>query len=188
MTRMIILGPPGAGKGTQAARIAERLQIPAISTGAIFRANKEQGTELGKLAASYMDKGEYVPDSVVDSMVEDRLKEDDAAGGFLLDGYPRTPAQVTALDAMLERAGTPLDVVLLISVPQDNLVQRLLTRAQIEGRADDTEEVIRRRMEVYEAQTSPLVETYGGRGLLVEINGEGDIDEVTERIQQALGR
>ena len=188
MTRMILLGPPGAGKGTQAERISAHFAIPAISTGAILRANKERGTELGVRAASYMDKGEYVPDEVVDSMVEARLSESDAAGGFLLDGYPRTPAQVRTLDAMLERAGTALDTVLLITVPVENLVQRLLKRAELENRADDTEDVIRRRMEVYTEETAPLVDVYRDRGLLVEVDGEGDVAEVSERIAAALRR
>lgn len=185
-TRMVVLGPPGAGKGTQAARISERLAIPAISTGDIFRANVAGGTELGARAKEYMDKGEYVPDSVTNAMVEDRLAADDAADGFLLDGYPRTWAQVHELDAMLERSGLALDVVLEITADSEAVVARLLKRASEQNRADDTEDVIRRRLEVYAEQTEPLAALYRERGLLVQVDGLGEIDEVTERILAAL--
>ena len=174
--RMVLLGPPGAGKGTQAARIGERLGIPAISTGDIFRAHVAGSTELGRRARAYMDKGEYVPDSVTNAMVADRLAEDDAASGFLLDGYPRTAAQVDALDDMLSERGEALDVV----------VERLLGRAAEQGRADDTEPVIRRRLEVYAEATAPLAAIYEGRGLLLRVDGMGGIDEVTDRIMAAL--
>lgn len=184
--RIILLGPPGAGKGTQAARLSEALGVPAISTGAIFRANKAQGTELGKLAAQYMDRGEYVPDEVVDAMVEARLGEADAAEGFLLDGYPRTPHQVEALDAMLARADHELDKVLLITAPQDEIVSRLLGRAQVEGRADDTEDVIRHRLEVYRRETAQLEQIYRERGLLAEVDGVGDVDAVAARLSASL--
>jgi adenylate kinase len=184
--RLVFLGPPGAGKGTQAKRVAERLSIPAISTGDIFRTNVSSGTELGVLAKSYMDKGEYVPDSVTNDMVKSRLAEPDAAKGFLLDGYPRTTAQVERLDAMLAENGQSLDCVLELTADTDEVVQRLLKRAQIEGRADDTEEVIRRRMEVYEEQTAPLTQIYSAHGLLRRADGMGPVDEVTDRIVQAL--
>ncbi|WP_237564147.1 adenylate kinase [Actinomyces sp. 432] len=184
--RMVILGPPGAGKGTQAARICERLDVPAISTGDIFRANVAGGTELGRQAKEYMDAGEYVPDSVTNAMVADRLAADDAAVGFLLDGYPRTEAQVHELDAMLAAAGIALDVVLEITADAEVVVQRLLGRAAEQGRADDTEPVIRRRLEVYAEQTEPLAALYEQRGLLVRVDGVGELDQVTDRIMAAL--
>lgn len=184
--RMVLLGPPGAGKGTQAARIGERLGIPAISTGDIFRAHVAGSTELGRRARAYMDKGEYVPDSVTNAMVADRLTEDDAASGFLLDGYPRTAAQVDALDDMLSERGEALDVVVEITADADVVVERLLGRAAEQGRADDTEPVIRRRLEVYAEATAPLAAIYEGRGLLLRVDGMGGIDEVTDRIMAAL--
>ena len=184
--RMVLLGPPGAGKGTQAARIGERLGIPAISTGDIFRAHVAGSTELGQRARAYMDKGEYVPDSVTNAMVADRLAEDDAASGFLLDGYPRTAAQVDALDDMLSERGEALDVVVEITADADAVVERLLGRAAEQGRADDTEPVIRRRLEVYAEATAPLAAIYEGRGLLLRVDGMGGIDEVTDRIMAAL--
>ena len=184
--RMVLLGPPGAGKGTQAARIGERLGIPAISTGDIFRAHVAGSTELGRRARAYMDKGEYVPDSVTNAMVADRLTEDDAASGFLLDGYPRTAAQVDALDDMLSERGEALDVVVEITADADAVVERLLGRAAEQGRADDTEPVIRRRLEVYAETTAPLAAIYEGRGLLLRVDGMGGVDEVTDRIMAAL--
>lgn len=184
--RMVLLGPPGAGKGTQAARIGGRLGIPAISTGDIFRAHVAGSTELGRRARAYMDKGEYVPDSVTNAMVADRLTEDDAASGFLLDGYPRTAAQVDALDDMLSERGEALDVVVEITADADAVVERLLGRAAEQGRADDTEPVIRRRLEVYAEATAPLAAIYEGRGLLLRVDGMGGIDEVTDRIMAAL--
>ena len=184
--RMVLLGPPWAGKGTQAARIGERLGIPAISTGDIFRAHVAGSTELGRRARAYMDKGEYVPDSVTNAMVADRLTEDDAASGFLLDGYPRTAAQVDALDDTLSERGEALDVVVEITADADVVVERLLGRAAEQGRADDTEPVIRRRLEVYAEATAPLAAIYEGRGLLLRVDGMGGIDEVTDRIMAAL--
>lgn len=184
--RMVLLGPPGAGKGTQAARIGERLGIPAISTGDIFRVYVVGSTELGRRARAYMDKGEYVPDSVTNAMVADRLAEDDAASGFLLDGYPRTAAQVDALDDMLSERGEALDVVVEITADADAVVERLLGRAAEQGRADDTEPVIRRRLEVYAEATAPLAAIYEGRGLLLRVDGMGGVDEVTDRIMAAL--
>lgn len=184
--RIILLGPPGAGKGTQAARIAEEFGIPAISTGDIFRANVSGKTELGLLAQKYMDAGEYVPNEVTNSMVKDRLNEADARGGFLLDGYPRTIDQVNALDDMLADQGTRLDAVIEITADTEEVVQRLLKRASVEGRSDDNEDVIRRRMAVYAEQTQPLSEVYSGRGLLTAVDGMGEIDEVTERLLAVL--
>lgn len=184
--RMVLLGPPGAGKGTQAARIGERLGIPAISTGDIFRAHVAGSTELGRRARAYMDKGEYVPDSVTNAMVKERLAAADAARGFLLDGYPRTESQVHELDAMLAETGLALDVVLEITADAEAVVARLLKRATEQNRADDTEPVIRRRLEVYAEQTEPLASLYDSRGLLVQVDGIGDVDEVTERIMTAF--
>ncbi|NHU84775.1 adenylate kinase [Kocuria sp. JC486] len=187
MTRMLIIGPPGAGKGTQAVRIAERLGIPAISTGDIFRFNIKNGTELGKEAQSYTDAGNLVPDSVTNRMVRDRLAEDDAQNGFLLDGYPRNAAQVEELDAILSERGENLDVVLKLNAETEELVQRLLGRAAEQGRADDTEDVIRHRLDVYEEETAVVVDIYDARGIVREVDGLGSIDEVTERIVAALG-
>jgi adenylate kinase len=184
--RLIIMGPPGAGKGTQAGFIAERFEIPAISTGDIFRANVSEGTELGLEAKRYMDAGEYVPDEVTNSMVRNRIGEPDAERGFLLDGYPRTLAQVEELDGMLSASDHSLDGVVVLTVDQDEIVERLLHRAQVEGRTDDTADVIRRRQEVYAEQTEPLIGVYRERGLLVEVDGMGEVDEVTGRILEVL--
>jgi adenylate kinase len=184
--RLIILGPPGAGKGTQAARIAENLGIPAISTGDIFRANIKNETPLGLQVKEILASGGYVSDDVTNAIVEDRLAEDDCAPGFLLDGYPRTLAQVEALDGMLATQGSSLDHVLELTVDDDAVVARLLKRAESEGRADDTEDVIRERMAIYHRETKPLSDTYRLRGLLVEVDGLGQVDEVTGRILSAL--
>ncbi|MDP3972176.1 MAG: adenylate kinase [Candidatus Nanopelagicales bacterium] len=183
---MVLMGPPGAGKGTQAAAVAGRLGIPHISTGEIFRANVSEGTDLGREANRYMDAGEYVPDSITNAMVADRLGQSDAANGFLLDGYPRTLEQVGELDRILTGLGTRLDRVVEITADTDEVVARLLKRAEIEGRPDDTEEVIRRRLEVYAAQTEPLVHVYADRGILVRVDGMGAVDEVTARLLTAL--
>ena len=180
------MGPPGAGKGTQAKGVAERFSIPAISTGDIFRQNVASRTELGREAQRYMEAGEYVPDEITNAMVRDRLGEPDAAEGFLLDGYPRTLAQVGELDEILDGYGYRLDAVVALTADQDELVARLLQRAQVEGRADDTEEVIRRRQEIYEQQTAPLISVYEDRGLLLRVDGMGEIDEVGQRIADGL--
>ena len=180
------MGPPGAGKGTQAQVVAERFGIPAISTGDIFRVNVSKGTELGVEAKRYMDAGEYVPDSVTNLMVRHRIDEPDAEKGFLLDGYPRTLAQVDELDGMIKFTGHRLDGVVVLTVDADELVRRLTERAQSEGRSDDTEEVVRRRQEVYAEQTAPLIEVYRARNLLIEVDGMGEVDEVTRRIFAAL--
>lgn len=184
--RLILMGPPGAGKGTQATTVAAHFGIPAISTGDIFRANVSAGTELGVEAKRYMDAGDYVPDEVTNKMVRNRIDEDDAQPGFLLDGYPRTPAQVEELDGMISFTGHKLDAAVVLTVDAEELVARLLQRAQTEGRADDTEEVIRKRQEVYADQTEPLIELYRARGILVEVDGMGTVEEVTERIFSAL--
>jgi adenylate kinase len=180
------MGPPGAGKGTQAKYVADHFGVPAISTGDIFRANVSQGTPLGVEAKRYMDAGEYVPDEVTNLMVRNRIDEDDAAPGFLLDGYPRTLAQVHELDGMIGFTGHQLDAVVVLTVDPEELVQRLLQRALTDGRADDTEDVIRRRQEVYLEQTEPLIEVYRERGILVEVDGMGEVDDVTARIFAAL--
>lgn len=184
--RIVLMGPPGAGKGTQAVKVAESLAVPHISTGEIFRANLAAGTPLGLEAKRYMEAGEYVPDEVTNSMVASRLAEADAANGFILDGYPRTLAQVSELDGILTGLGTKLDKVIEITADTDEVVARLLNRAQEQGRADDTEEVIRRRMDVYAEQTEPLVAVYSEKGLLVKVDGMGTMDEVTERLLAAL--
>lgn len=184
--RLVLLGPPGAGKGTQAARLVERLGVPAISTGDIFRANIKGGTELGRTAQEYTARGELVPDEVTNAMVRDRLAQPDAAQGFLLDGYPRNTAQVGELDAILEADGRALDAALEITADADVVVERLLKRAEIEGRADDTEPVIRRRLDVYAEQTAPVSGLYAERDLLVRVDGIGEVDEVTERLLAAL--
>ena len=185
--RRIILGPPGAGKGTQATQIAEHYGIPAISTGDIFRANIKNETELGLQVKEILASGGYVSDDITNAIVEARLAEDDAARGFLLDGYPRTTAQVTALDAMLAKGDHSVDKVLELVVDDEVVVQRLLKRAELEGRVDDTEEVIRERMAIYHRETKPLSDAYAERGLLVTVDGEGEVDEVAERIVAALG-
>jgi adenylate kinase len=182
--RLLIMGPPGAGKGTQAAKIAQTFDIAHISTGDLFRANLSQGTALGLEAKKYMDAGDYVPDSVTNDMVRDRLTQSDAQAGFLLDGYPRTVAQVMELDAMLGEH--VLDRVLVLRADTDEVVARLLNRAHQQGRADDTEEVVRRRLEIYEEQTAPLIDLYSSRGILVSVDGIGSIDEVAQRMHSVL--
>lgn len=186
MTRMLIMGPPGSGKGTQATRIVDDLGIVAISTGDIFRANVKELTPLGVEAKKYIDNGDFVPDSVTNNMVKDRLGQDDVTAGFLLDGYPRTVGQVQALDGMLDELGQKLDVVLVLTVPDAQLVDRLLKRAEIEGREDDNEEVIRHRLELYHEETQTVVSQYEDRGIVKTVDGTGDIDAITERILAAI--
>jgi len=182
------MGPPGAGKGTQAEIVASRFGIPAISTGDIFRANVSQNTELGVKAKQFMDAGEYVPDEVTNLMVRNRIDEPDAEKGFLLDGYPRTLAQVDELDGMIRHTGHRLDAVVVLTVDSAELVARLTARAASEGRTDDTEDVVRRRQEVYVEQTEPLLEVYRQQGLLCEVDGRGEVEEVTRRILDVLGQ
>ena len=184
--RMVIMGPPGAGKGTQATVIATTMGVPHVSTGDLFRANVGEGTELGLEAKRYMAAGEYVPDSVTNGMVRDRITQPDCHPGFLLDGYPRTLEQVNELDMMLASASQSLDRVIELTVDTDEVVERLLKRAQEQGRADDTAEVIRRRLEVYAEQTAPLTAVYAGRNILVRVDGLGEIADVTRRILAAL--
>ena len=186
MSRFLLIGPPGAGKGTQAALLANAYSIPAISTGDIFRANVKNETELGLKVKSIMDRGEYVPDSLTNELIRDRLSQADAEAGFLLDGYPRTNDQVNELDDILGSQHRNLDAVILLVADTDELVRRLLKRAEEQGRADDTEEVIRHRQNVYLEQTQPLIEIYSARDLVVEIDGLGQVGEVTERILNAL--
>ena len=186
MMRLIILGPPGAGKGTQAAKIAAEYGIPAISTGDIFRANIKNETPLGLQVKEVLASGGYVTDEITNAIVRDRLFEDDAERGFLLDGYPRTAAQVEALDAMLAEHDHALDAVLELTVDEDAVVERLLKRAKVEGREDDTEDVIRERQAIYRRETAPLTEVYSARGLLVQVDGMGSVDEVFDRVRAAL--
>lgn len=186
MTRLLLIGMPGAGKGTQAERLSEAFGVPAISTGDIFRHNVKNETELGKQAKAFMDRGEYVPDSLTNALVRDRLSHADAAEGFLLDGYPRTADQVVELDDILSSHSQKLDAVVMLTADVDEVVRRLLNRAIEQGRADDTEEVIRRRLEVYEEQTAPLVSVYAARDLVVTVDGLGEVAEVTARIVDAL--
>ncbi|ANS80318.1 Adenylate kinase [Serinicoccus hydrothermalis] len=181
-----MLGPPGAGKGTQAVHVSATHGIPAISTGDIFRANIKDETELGLQVKQITSSGGYVPDEITNAIVRDRLAQDDAAQGFLLDGYPRTTGQVEALDEMLGDAGHQLDAVVELTVDTDEVVQRLLARAQEQGRADDTEEVVRERMRLYAEETAPLASRYKERGLLRRVDGMGEVAEVTARIEAAL--
>lgn len=210
---MILLGPPGAGKGTQAVRIAEELGIPHISTGDILRANVKRGTELGTKASSYMDAGDLVPDDLILAMVSDRLDEADASSGFLFDGFPRTVPQAEALEQLLIARSEPLTVVLRLAVARDEIVRRLTGRRscsqcgrifhvefdppEVEGvcdvcggeltqRSDDTEDVVLNRLEVYRTQTEPLENFYWQRGLLREVEAVGDVDEVHARIRSIL--
>lgn len=186
MTRLLIVGPPGAGKGTQAEILASTFGIPAISTGDIFRANIKAGTPLGLQVQEIVAGGGYVPDSLTNEIVQDRLHQDDAAEGFLLDGYPRTADQVAELDRILGETGAQLDAVVQLVADKDEVVARLLKRAAEQGRADDTEEVIRHRQDVYLEQTEPLIAAYESRGLVVPVDGLGTVDEVSERIRTAL--
>ena len=186
MTRLLLIGTPGAGKGTQAQRLSETFGIPAISTGDIFRHNVKNETELGKQAKAYMDRGEYVPDSLTNDLVRDRLSQADATDGFLLDGYPRTADQVAELDDILAKKSQHLDAVVMLAADVDEVVRRLLNRAIEQGRADDTEEVIRHRLDVYEEQTAPLISVYAARDLVITVDGLGEVADVTNRIVDAL--
>lgn len=184
--RVILIGPPGAGKGTQAKMLAEKLDIPAISTGEIFRSHISRQTELGVLAQSYIKNGNLVPDEVTDALVRDRLGEADAVAGFLLDGYPRNVHQVEALDAILSDSGLALDAVVELTVPDGDIMGRLLRRAGLENRADDTEEVIAHRIALYHRETEPLMSVYRERGILLNVDGRGTIAEVLTRLTEEL--
>jgi adenylate kinase len=186
MSRFLLIGPPGSGKGTQAALLAQAYDVPAISTGDIFRTHVKNETELGLRVKSIIASGEYVPDSLTNELVRDRLSEDDAQKGFLLDGYPRTNDQVNELDDILSAQGNVLDAVVLLVADSDELVRRLLKRAEEQNRPDDTEEVIRHRQNVYLEQTKPLIDIYSSRSIVLEIDGLGQVGEVTERILNAL--
>jgi len=188
MSRMILLGPPGAGKGTQATSLIDRLEIPHVSTGDMLRAAVAAETPVGLQAKAVMEAGELVSDEIVIGIAEERLSEDDAKAGFLLDGFPRTIAQAEALEGLLEKLGVELDCCLALTVDNDAIVERLLKRAEIEGRADDNEETIRERMREYDAKTAPLLDFYKSRGRLVEVDGMGTIEEVGEKITQALDK
>ncbi len=184
--RLLLLGPPGAGKGTQAQLLVERLSIPQISTGDMLRAAVAAGSELGKQAKAFMERGDLVPDELVIAAAADRLAQPDAADGFILDGFPRTSEQAKALDEILSRRGGALERCVAITVDEGELVARLLKRAQIEGRSDDNEETIRNRMQVYRQETEPLVSYYRDRDLLTEVDGLGAVEEVAKRIEEAL--
>ncbi|MBP3223329.1 MAG: adenylate kinase [Actinomycetaceae bacterium] len=184
--RLIMVGPPGAGKGTQAVGLCERNEIVQVSTGDLFRAHAKANDELGQLAASYSAKGELVPDEVTNRMVDERLNEDDLVNGFLLDGYPRNVDQVKALDEMLDKRNISIDVVIELVVSDEEVVPRLLERAKIQGRSDDTEDVIRRRLDVYHETTRPIVDVYRERGLLRQVDGVGTVEEVARRIDEVI--
>ncbi|MGZ0151263.1 adenylate kinase [Kribbella sp. WER1] len=184
MTTVLLMGPPGAGKGTHAGHLAGHLGVPVISTGDLFRRNIADGTELGRTAKRYLDAGEYVPDEVTNDMVRDRLAAPDARPGFVLDGYPRTLDQAGVLDGILSGQGRSLDAAVVLKVPVDALVGRLLKRAEIEHRSDDTEDVIRRRFEVYHEQTAPLLKFYSARGIDHEVDAAPDIDTVRAHVRR----
>jgi adenylate kinase len=186
LTRLLIVGPPGAGKGTQSARLTEQFGIPAIATGDIFRANIKNQTPLGVEVKAIVDAGDYVPDTLTNALVTHRLEEPDALDGFLLDGYPRTLDQIAFLDELLAKRGQGLDAVIQLVADQEEVVTRLRRRAIEQGRTDDTEEAIRHRQEVYARETTPLIPVFRERGILIEVDGLGDIDEVSGRIREAL--
>ncbi|MFF3027328.1 adenylate kinase [Microbacterium sp. NPDC057944] len=184
--RLLIVGPQGSGKGTQGVRIAESFGIPVVSTGDIFRANIKAGTELGRQVTAILDAGDLVPDELTSEIVRDRLAQDDAAAGFLLDGYPRNTHQVEHLDEFLAGRGESLDAVILLDVPRDESISRLALRATEQGRTDDTPEAIAHRLDIYEHETAPILSVYGPRGIVDTIDGVGSLDEITERIFASL--
>jgi adenylate kinase len=185
--RIVLVGPPAAGKGTQAGRLVDRFGGVHIATGEILRSNADRGTELGRTASRYMDRGELVPDDVIIDMVLERLGEGDCAGGFVLDGFPRTVPQAEALGKRLDELGRPLDVVVSLEAGEDELRRRLAARAEEQDRAEDDDEgAIRRRLELFDRETEPLLDFYDGQGLLVGVDAEGDVDQVTGRIAAAL--
>lgn len=182
-----MLGPPGAGKGTQATRLSEVVHVPHVSTGDIFRDNVGRGTELGSLAKTYMDQGALVPDDITIGMVMDRVAQNDTSSGYILDGFPRTKPQAVSLDQELTKIGSMIDLAVLVDCPQDELLRRLSGRALEEGRVDDSPEVIKERLQVYEMQTSPLVEYYEQQGKLKRLNGKRDVDSVTKDLCDLVG-
>ena len=187
MERVVLFGPPGVGKGTQGGRLAAALGVPAVSTGDLFRAHVRNGTELGNRLSALIASGDYVPDSVTNTMLAERLAEADVAGGFLLDGYPRTADQVAELDRLLALSGTSLDAVVLLAAPDEVLEERLLKRAADQGRSDDTPEVIRHRLALYHRETAPLVALYDAADLVLRVDGTGTPDEVHERLLSVIG-
>ncbi len=184
--RLLIVGPQGSGKGTQGVRIAETYGIPVVSTGDMFRANIKQGTPLGLQVTEILDRGDLVPDELTGEIVRDRLSQDDAENGFLLDGYPRNTAQVAHLDAFLAESGQALDAVILLEVPREESLARLTLRATEQGRADDTPEAIAHRLDIYEHETAPIIDVYSEKGIVDRIDGTGELDVITERILAAL--
>jgi adenylate kinase len=187
-TKIVLLGAPGAGKGTQAALLVQKLDIPHISTGDMLRAAVKAETEIGLKAKAVMDSGKLVSDEIVIALAEERLGQQDAQRGFVLDGFPRTEAQAVALEGVLKRIGSRIECCLALTVDPEEVVQRLLKRAEIEGRADDSEETVRERMRVYDVQTKPLLDYYGSRDLLIEVPGSGTVEEVSESIVKALSK
>jgi len=188
MTRLLIIGPPGSGKGTQAEHLARHFGIPTVSTGEIFRSNVSNQTKLGNEAAQYLDDGDFVPDRLTNALVKDRLLDADVRAGFLLDGYPRTAPQVAELDTMLASEGHRIDAVIELQAPDEELEQRMLRRAREEGRKDDTADVFRRRLDLYHRETHEVVAVYAGRGLLVTVNGSGDPGDITRLAIAAVER
>ncbi|WP_460776090.1 adenylate kinase [Microbacterium sp. GXF7504] len=184
--RLLIVGPQGSGKGTQGVRISKAFGVPAVSTGDVFRANISEGTELGRQVQAIIEAGNLVPDELTSEVVRDRLSQDDAARGFLLDGYPRNLGQVADLDAFLEARDENLDAVIELNVPRAESISRLTLRAKEQGRTDDTEEVIAKRLAIYESETAPILDVYGDRGLVLSVDGVGSLDEITERIVTGL--
>ena len=184
--RIVLLGPPGSGKGTQAGLLVKQLGIPHISTGALLRDAAGRGTELGLQAKALTDKGELVPDNVISGMLEERLKHEDVAKGFILDGYPRNLAQASALDILLKRLNQPVEEAILIDINAEQILKRIAKRAQEEGRADDTEETVRNRLRVYAEQTAPVADYYAERGLLTRVLGDGGVDEIFQRLRSIL--
>ncbi|GAA3940807.1 adenylate kinase [Microbacterium soli] len=185
--RLLIVGPQGSGKGTQGVRVAGALDIPVVSTGDIFRANIKEGTQLGRRVTAILDAGDLVPDELTSEIVRDRLSQADAAAGFLLDGYPRNTAQVDHLDEFLAGAGAALDAVILLDVPREESIARLRLRAVEQGRSDDTDDAIARRLDIYQNETAPIISVYEPRGVVDRIDGVGTLDEITARISAALG-
>lgn len=184
--RIVLLGAPGSGKGTQAAILTERLRVPHISTGVLLRGAVEAGTELGRKARAIMDRGELLPDDIMLGLIEERLSTPDAEAGFILDGYPRNLAQAASLDGLLERIEKPLDIAIQIDVDAEQVIARIAKRAREEGRSDDSEETVRKRMRVYEEQTAPVAGHYAEQGLLTRVLGEGSIEDVNQRIMSLL--